>query len=60
MAPEVGSIKRLMQRSKVDLPVPDGPMMLVSPVLGIHRSIDLSTAWPGHVVAPQPLMDKSR
>src|SRR6218665_1367146 len=47
MRPAVGSTSRLMQRISVLLPVPEGPMMLVSPVPDTARSMPLSTGWPG-------------
>src|SRR5205814_3663670 len=47
MVPEVGSISRLMQRSIVDLPVPDGPTMAVKPVPSTVRSMWRRTGQPG-------------
>src|SRR5690606_6998199 len=45
--PLVGSTSRLMQRSKVLFPAPDGPMMAVSPGSSITRSNSCSAGRPG-------------
>src|SRR5262249_8031813 len=46
ISPEVGSTSRLMQRTSVDLPVPEGPMMAVRPRPSIVRETSRSTGSP--------------
>ena len=43
-APGISSCMRLMQRTIVDLPQPDGPMMAVTSLAGKSMSMPL-TAW---------------
>src|SRR3989441_6571697 len=45
--PAVGSTSRLMQRIRVDLPVPEGPMTALMPRASKSRSIPRSTGLPG-------------
>src|SRR5260370_22102994 len=45
--PAVGSTSRLMQRIRVDLPVPEGPMTALMPCASKSRSMPRSTGFPG-------------
>src|SRR5437762_869387 len=45
--PAVGSTSRLMQRISVLLPVPDGPMIAVTPRAAMSRLMSLRTGLPG-------------
>src|SRR6185436_11181231 len=46
ISPEVGLVRRLMQRIRVDLPVPDGPMIAVMPRPANVSEISFRTGWP--------------
>src|SRR5256712_147940 len=45
--PAVGSTSRLMQRIRVDLPVPEGPMTAMSARYSNSSTMPRSTGWPG-------------
>src|SRR4051812_42370332 len=47
ISPAVGSTRRLMDRTSVDLPVPDGPMIAVMPRPSTVSETSLSTGCPG-------------
>src|SRR4051812_22425782 len=47
ISPAVGSTRRLMHRTSVDLPVPDGPMIAVMPRPSTVSETSLSTGCPG-------------
>src|SRR5688572_20084581 len=46
ISPEVGSTRRLMQRIRVDFPVPEGPMTALMPRGANSRSMPRSTGLP--------------
>ena len=45
ISPQLGSIKRLMWRTSVDLPEPDKPMMQKMPPPGIVRLMRRKPTW---------------
>jgi len=47
ISPDEGSTRRLMQRISVLLPVPDGPMIAVTPSAAISTSMSCRTGLPG-------------
>src|SRR6476620_5182025 len=60
ISPAVGSTSRLMQRTSVDLPVPDGPMIAVSPRPSMSSETFLRTGSPARYSLRRLRMTRER